>query len=123
MVCTVLTSCAHGSKKSVDTSTVTQEGLLGQKQLLWTLKDPAIVNPESAYYEPETKLIYVSNVAGGANVKDKEGWISKVDPVTGKIIEGKWVTGLNAPKGLRAHNGALWVSDIDQLVSIDIRPS
>jgi hypothetical protein len=30
------------------------------------------------------------------------------------------VTGLNAPKGLRAEKGMLWVSDIDEMVGIEI---
>ena len=38
----------------------------------------------------------------------------------GKMVKDKWVTGLNSPKGLRSHDGTLWVSDIDQIVSIDI---
>src|SRR4029079_18676741 len=31
-----------------------------------------------------------------------------------------WVTGFNAPKGLRASNGTLWVADIDEVVAIDM---
>jgi sugar lactone lactonase YvrE len=31
-----------------------------------------------------------------------------------------WVTGLNAPKGLRSDKGTLWVTDIDEIVSIDM---
>ena len=30
------------------------------------------------------------------------------------------ITGLNAPKGLRSHNGTLWTADIDEVVGIDI---
>jgi len=40
---------------------------------------------------------------------------------SGKILDVNWVTGLNAPKGMRAHKGVLWVSDIDEVVSINIK--
>lgn len=76
--------------------------------------------PESAYYSASHKLIFVSNVAGGPGDKDKKGWISTVSP-DGKLIKEKWVSGLNAPKGLRSHKGILWVADIDELVGINIK--
>ena len=38
----------------------------------------------------------------------------------GKVVSANWVTGLNAPKGLRSHNGTLWTADIDEVVGIDI---
>ncbi len=88
---------------------------------LWTLSDPGILNPESAYFDPESKVLFVSNVAGEALKKDGIGWISQVDPVTGKMLKAKWVQGLNAPKGIRVVKGMLWVSDIDHLVGIDIK--
>ena len=36
------------------------------------------------------------------------------------MVSAKWVTGLNAPKGIRSLGGTLWVTDIDEVVSIDI---
>lgn len=36
------------------------------------------------------------------------------------MIAAKWATGLDAPKGLRSTKGKLWVSDIDQVVSISL---
>ncbi len=56
---------------------------------------------------------------GGGGAKDGDGWISKLD-TAGKILNDKWVVGLNAPKGLRSHRGTLWVTDIDRLIAIDI---
>jgi sugar lactone lactonase YvrE len=35
-------------------------------------------------------------------------------------VKADWVTGLNAPKGLRSAKGILWVSDIDTLVGVNI---
>jgi len=76
-------------------------------------------NPESAFVDFVSGAIYVSNVAGAPPDKDGKGWISKLD-LSGNIVAVKWVHGLNAPKGLRALGGKLWVADIDEVVSIDI---
>jgi hypothetical protein len=84
----------------------------------WTVST-GLENPESAYYDPVSKLIFVSNVAGNPSEKDGRGWISKLD-TSGKMIDAQWVKGFNAPKGLRSYKDTLWVADIDELVAIDI---
>ncbi len=75
--------------------------------------------PESAYVDYASSSIFVSNVAGAPPEKDGNGWISKLD-FTGKVIAAKWVQGFNAPKGLRARDGKLWVADIDEVIAVDI---
>lgn len=77
-------------------------------------------NPESAYYDPESKMLFISNVDGTPMAKDGKGSI-QMATAQGKMLNSRWVTGLNAPKGMRAYKGVLWVSDIDQIISIDIR--
>ena len=84
---------------------------------VWSLS--GFKEPESALFDPQRKVIYVSNVAGEANAKDGIGFISKVSP-DGKLIELEWVKGLNGPKGLVMNGNKLYVSDIDQLVEIDV---
>lgn len=84
----------------------------------WELSD-GIVNPESVYFDKESKNLFVSNVSGTPNEKDGVGWIQKLD-TSGKVVAQKWVSGLDAPKGMRSHKGILWVSNIDEMVSIDI---
>lgn len=87
----------------------------------WTLTTD-VATPESAYFDPQSKLLFVSNVAGSPGDKDGNGWISAVSfDKAGKPQTRKLVDGLNAPKGLRARNGVLWVTDIDTLLSIDIK--
>jgi sugar lactone lactonase YvrE len=76
--------------------------------------------PESAYWDAASGAWYVSNIVGNPAMKDGQGWISKVSADGTAISEEKWVTGLNAPKGMRAAGGKLYVSDIDQLVIITI---
>lgn len=75
--------------------------------------------PESAYWDAKSKTWYVSNVAGSPTEKDGKGWITTIG-ADGKVIEPQWVSGLNAPKGIRVHDGKLWVCDIDELVVIDV---
>lgn len=79
-----------------------------------------IETPESVYYDPESKTIFISNVAGAPDQKDGKGWITVTDK-SGAKISAKWITGLNAPKGMRAYQGTLWVSDIDELLEINIK--
>jgi hypothetical protein len=79
-----------------------------------------VQSPESAYFDANSGLLFVSQIgAGGPTGKDGDGYISKLSP-DGTVVAAKWITGLNAPKGMRSFDGRLWVSDIDQLVGIDI---
>lgn len=76
--------------------------------------------PESALPVKAENLIYVSNVNGNAPDKDGNGYISKVS-LDGKMLVQKWVTGLDAPKGLALVGDKLYVADIDKLVEIDTK--
>src|SRR4029450_4967007 len=85
---------------------------------LWTLS--ADVNaPESAYYDATSNAIFVSSINGDVLAKDGNGYISRL-AADGKVVNAKWATGLNAPKGLRSVGGTLWVTDIDEVVGIEI---
>lgn len=86
-------------------------------ELLWELS--GLGNPESVVYDPRLNLLYVSNVNGGPNDKDGNGYISLVS-MDGRIINEKWVTGLNGPKGLALSGTTLYTADIDELVAIDV---
>src|SRR5919199_1865433 len=78
-------------------------------------------NPESVAYAPKQNVLFVSNVDGKPDQKDQKGFISKVSPSNGSIIELNWITGLNAPKGIAIYNNSkLYVSDITDLVEIEI---
>ena len=85
----------------------------------WQLTE-GIKAPESAYFDAKSGFVFLSQIGeGGGKAKDGDGWISKLT-ADGKMVKNKWVTGLNAPKGLRSHGGKLWVTDIDELIGIDI---
>ena len=85
----------------------------------WEITD-GVQAPESVYFDADSGFLFVSQIGdGGPKGKDGDGYISKLS-TDGTMLAAKWVTGLNAPKGMRSVGGRLWVSDIDRLVGIDI---
>jgi sugar lactone lactonase YvrE len=92
-----------------------------QVQKLW--ETPAqLKTPESVLYELIENVLFVSSIVGKPDEKDGQGFVSKVSPANGSILELNWVVGLNAPKGMgvSSDNSKLYVSDINDLVEIDI---
>lgn len=75
--------------------------------------------PESALYDAANDRIYVSNVGGSPMEKDGNGFLAVLS-TEGKIVNAKWVTGLDAPKGMAQFGNKLYVADIDTLVEIDV---
>jgi len=102
-----------------------QQQQVGQIKInkLWETPNE-LKNPESVAYAPKQNVLFVSNVDGKPDQKDQKGFISKVSPSNGSIIELNWITGLNAPKGIAIsnnnNNNKLYVSDITDLVEVDI---
>jgi len=82
--------------------------------------------PESVIYEPNENVLFVSSIDGQPDGKDNQGFISKVSPLNGSTMMLNWVSGLNAPKGMTiinnntTNNTLLYVSDITDLVEIDV---
>jgi sugar lactone lactonase YvrE len=75
--------------------------------------------PESVLYDGARDVLYVSNINGGPADKDGNGFLSRLS-TEGDILELQWITGLNAPKGMGLAGDRLYVSDIDELVAIDV---
>lgn len=75
--------------------------------------------PESVCYDPANKVLYVANIQGNPSAKDGKGFISRLS-TDGEVLDLQWVTGLDAPKGMGVHNGMLYVTNIDEIVEIDI---
>jgi outer membrane protein assembly factor BamB len=85
---------------------------------LWSVTE-GMDSPESVYFDPVSKLVFVSQIGGQAADRDGNGRISKLT-VEGKVIAADWVKGLNAPKGLRSSGPTLYAADLDEVVAIDI---
>lgn len=86
---------------------------------VWEVSD-IFIRPESVAYDG--KHLYVSSINGGGLEKNGKGFISKLT-TSGKIIAAKWLTKLNAPKGLATYKNRLYIADINELVVVDITNS
>ena len=109
-----LAACSQPADAPKDTTTIALDGP-AQLEEAWVT--PGFSAPEGVAFDSET--LFISNVAGEANAKDGEGWVSRVSQ-TGEVLEEKWISGLNAPKGMAVRDGKLFVSDFDAYHVIDI---
>ncbi|MCF0064135.1 ATP/GTP-binding protein [Dyadobacter chenwenxiniae] len=82
--------------------------------------DASLPVPESVFYSAQDKLLYVAQIDGKAGEKDGKGAIGKVG-LDGKIINKDWITGLHAPKGMGIKGNKLFVTDVTDVVEIDIK--
>ncbi len=81
---------------------------------------PAVFKtPESVVFNRENNEIYVSNMNGTTSDKDGNGFISRLS-ADGAVLNLKWIEGLNSPKGMGIFNGRLFVTDLDEVVEIDL---
>jgi sugar lactone lactonase YvrE len=77
----------------------------------------AFLQPESALYDAEQDVYFVSSINGKPGDADGNGFITKVSP-DGKILDAKFVDGtkkgstLNAPKGLAVSGDTLYAADL-----------
>lgn len=87
-------------------------------ELVW--ETTGLIGPESAVFDAAQRQFYVSNMGTHGNgATPGDGFISRVG-ADGKLLELKWVTGLDNPKGLALANGRLYVGDDNDLVEIDV---
>lgn len=85
---------------------------------IWS-SDTLFRTPESVIYDKVDHVFYVSNVNLKPWEKDGNGFISMLNR-EGKIINLKWITGFNGPKGMGIIKRSLFVADLDQVVEISI---
>lgn len=71
---------------------------------------------ESIAFDKKRNVLYVSVQS---NQIENDGSIAKLS-LAGKIIKSNFITGLNNPKGIAVINDKLYVSDITELVEIDL---
>src|SRR5690606_2656687 len=90
-------------------------------ELIWETPSD-LTTCESVLYDEESGHIYVANIEGDAAQKDGKGSISIIT-ADGEITQRDWITRLTAPKGIDIYDGILYVTDIDEVVEIDIAGS
>jgi sugar lactone lactonase YvrE len=81
--------------------------------------DTVLTTCESVLYDKDRNVLYVANINGAPDAKDKNGFISKLS-TDGKITELQWVRNLHAPKGMGLSGNKLYVADIDRVIEIDV---
>ena len=83
---------------------------------LWTV-ETGLFEPESVAIDEERGMIYVSNVVGYG--KNGQGYLSRIS-MSGRVVDEKWIEGLDAPTGLAVHGDTLYFADYDQLRTVDL---
>lgn len=73
-------------------------------------------HPESVVIGKNGDFLYISNIG---DKEEGDGFISKVDP-EGEIVNLKWITGFNDPKGLLVIDDILYVTDKTEFVKMSI---
>ena len=90
----------------------------GQEQpLVPEIKITGFSHPESVIYDEGSEYFYISNMADRT---EGDGFISRVSSKWNKQ-KHHWVKGLNDPKGLVIKGDRLYVTDVTELVEIDLK--
>ncbi|HLT93708.1 MAG TPA: hypothetical protein VKZ56_04060 [Membranihabitans sp.] len=112
--------CGNNSESSTDTGQDEMDTMVTEPSvtLLWKT-DTLFSDSESTLYHAATNTIYVT--CGNNSIeKDGDGYIATLNP-DGSVKQLDWVTGLHAPKGMATIGNSLYVSDIDEIVEIDLK--
>ncbi len=112
----VLSSCTPAEEPAGEAGEMDAAGVVLEER--WILSE-GFDRPESAIYDAERDVIYVSNIVGEADAMDGDGYIAKVS-ADGEMVETRWVDGLDAPKGMAIREGTLYATDNNALVLIDV---
>jgi hypothetical protein len=87
-------------------------------ELQWETK--GFEGPESVVFDAARQQYYVSNMGSyGDGAKSGDGFIARMS-ADGKLLQQKWATGLENPKGLAVVGDSLFVGDDEFLTQIDI---
>lgn len=115
----LLTACKSNPDSTTTEAGVEEtSGVSYQLTELWK-SDTLFLTPESVLYDADRNILFVSNINNAPDQKDDNGFISTVG-LNGEIIELRWVEGLSAPKGMGIDGDYLYVTDVNELVVIDI---
>ncbi len=85
---------------------------------LWET-DTLLLASESVLYHSPSEVLFVACINGVSTDKDGNGFIAQVN-LDGQIVNEKWATDLDAPKGMGIYEDKLYVTNITQLVEIDL---
>lgn len=76
--------------------------------------------PEQMTWHAPSQSWFVSSLGGGVSLeKDGYGWVTRLD-AAGKVVNPRWVKGLDAPTGMTAIGDRLFVADRGVVVEVDV---
>lgn len=111
-------ACSSPPEEPAEPAPSTEAPADGPATPAWFVEE-GMAQPESAYLHADSGALFVSLIDGEPGGRDGNGHIARLTP-EGEVVDAMWATGFNAPKGLRAHDGTLWVADLDEVIGIDI---
>ncbi|KAA9357032.1 MULTISPECIES: hypothetical protein [Larkinella] len=79
--------------------------------------DTTLRTPESVFFEPGKKVLYVACINGGPSLENKGSYIAKVG-LDGKVMQMKFTENLNSTKGMGVLGNKLYVTEMTQVVEI-----
>ncbi len=117
-----ISSCNNSGQTNDETNETT-----GQNEEIMAIEPSAdlLWKTDSTFSDSESTLYYARNdeifVSCGNNSieKDGDGFIAVLN-ADGSVKNKDWATGLNAPKGMAILGNNLYVTDIDEVVEIDV---
>jgi cyanophycinase len=86
-------------------------------RLLWQT-EPVFQTPEAVLYDAKRDVLIVGNYKKTEDQENGE-FLSRVN-THGKVLDLKWITGLNRPTGMSIHQDRLYVVERENLVCIHI---
>lgn len=114
-----MTAACQPTKKKEESVAVPEKIAIPTLTKVWET-DSTLQTPESVIYDEFRDVLYVSNInAVPPTAKDNDGYISIIS-TDGEIIEREWVTEISAPKGMGILDSSLFVTNIDEIIEIDI---
>ncbi len=78
-------------------------------------------NPESVIAYKDHLFVSNTGVKLEPLAKDGDGYISMLSREDGKIIELKFISDLNSPKGMYIKKGVLYVADVDKIQGFNLK--
>jgi len=115
----LLTACGDSGSSITETETKTGPSATVPKPVERWQSDTTLTTVESVYYDDAGQRFFVSNIEAGPWEFDGQGSIGILN-LDGTVENARWVTGLNAPKGMGLHDGKLYAADLNAVVEIDV---
>jgi hypothetical protein len=110
------------SNQTTDTSEASEKLVqyIPELSIAWET-DTTLITPESVIYDAVNDVFYATCMGPNPSAKfDGDGYIAKIGS-DGKIIDNHWIKNLDDPKGLALIGDMLYATDINKLVSVNVK--